>query len=203
MYLRILVFIAAVLGLTWSAVLVGGRAGAQSGPVVTIEQQLANQRLLINQLQTRLTAVEQRSPAGPVKATTPAIAAPHFVRPKTALADMGPGLATLQAQHLQFVKLNPAAASSGPDLAAQVAALTKEVSTLKTELSVDETVIFGELTLVRNNVNTVDSDTTTVYGDAVQAAWLACVDYGHQGIEFAGWTQLDGTQPAPCFAPGY
>jgi hypothetical protein len=203
MYARILVFIAAILGLTWSGALLAGRADAQGAPVLTIEQQLANQRLLINQLQARLTAVEQRSSGAPVKASTPAIAAPHFVRPKTALADMSPGLATLQAQHLQFVKLNSTTTPAGPDLAAQVAALTKEVSTLKTELSVDETVIFGELTLVRNNVNSVDDDTTTVYGDAVQAAWLACVDYGHSGVLFAGWTQLAGTAPAPCFAPGY
>lgn len=202
MYARALVFVIALVGLMWSAALLAGRAGAQGGPVVTIEQQLANQRALINQLQTRLTADEQRSPGGPVKAATPVIAAPHFVRPKTTLADMSPGLATLQSQHQQFTKTNPPA-TSGPDLATQVAALTKQVSALKTELAVDETVIFGELTLVRNNVNSVDDDTTTVYGDAVQAAWLACVDYGHQGVEFAGWTQLSGTQPAPCFAPGY
>jgi hypothetical protein len=202
MYVRILVFVAAVLGLTWSAALLAGRAGAQGVPVLTIEQQLANQRALINQLQTRLAADEQRSPGRAVKAATPAIAAPHFVRPKTTLADMGPGLALLQTQHVQFGKLNPAAASSGPDLTTQVAALTKQVGALKAELSVDETVIFGELTLVRNNVNAVDNDTTTVYGDAVMAAWLACVDYGNQ-IEFAGSTQLSGTPPAPCFAPGY
>ena len=202
MYVRILVLVAAVLGLTWSAALLAGRAGAQGLPVVTIEQQLANQRALINQLQTRLAADEQRSPGGPVKAATPAITAPHFVRPKTALADMGPGLTLLQTQHVQFGKLNPVAASSGPDLATQVAALTKQVVALKAELSADEKLIFGELTLVRNNVNAVDNDTTTTYGDAVQAAWLACVDYGHQGVEFAGWTPLAGTSPAPCFGAG-
>ena len=115
---------------------------------------------------------------------------------------MSPGLTTLQTQHAQFAKLNAATTPSGPDLATQVASLTKQVATLKTELSVDETVIFGELQLVRNNVNTVDDDTSTTYGDAVQVAWLACVDYGHQGVLFAGWTTLYGT-PAPCFAAGY
>jgi len=203
MYARILVFVAALLGLTWSAALLTGRVGAQGVPVLTIEQQLANQRMLINQLQTRLAADEQRSPGGPVKAVAPAIAAPHFARPKTTLANMAPGLLQLQTQHEQFAKLNPAGTSSGPDLAAQVAALTKQVGALKTELSADETLIFGELTLVRNNVNAVDNNTTTTYMDAVQAAWLACIDYGHQPIEFAGWTQLFGTPPAPCFAPGY
>lgn len=195
---RVLVVVVALLGMSWCATLVVGRAGAQGVPVVTIEQQLATQRALINQLQTRLAAVEQRAPAGPAKPATSPISPPRFVHPKTSLADMAPGLSMLQMQHVQFAKLGGAAVSSGPDLAAQIASLTKEVAALKSELSVDETVIFGELQLVRNNVNAVEGDTSTTYGDAVQAAWLACVDYGHQ-VTFAGWTPLYGNPPAPCF----
>lgn len=189
MHARVFIVIVAVLGVIWSASLIPGRVGAQAVPVLTIEQQLANQRALITQLQTRLSAVEGRAPAGPAKPAATTISPPRFVRPKSSLVDMTPGLTTLQTQHAKFLKLSAATASSGPDLAAQVASLTKEVATLKAQLSADETLLFGELQLVRNNVNAVDNDTTTTYGDAVQAAWLACVDYGHQ-VAFAGWTPL-------------
>lgn len=202
MQARVFMFIIALLGVFWSGMLVAGRAGAQAVPVLSIEQQLANQRALINQLQVRLSALEGRGGVGSAKPAGTPVAPPRVVRLKSSVGDMTPGLTQLQMRHAQFAQQGGATAAPGPDVASQVANLTKEVVALKSQLSADETLIFGELELVRNNVNAVDNDTSTTYTDAVQAAWLACVDYGHQA-GFAGWTPLYGNPPAPCFAAGY
>ena len=202
MQARVFMFIIALLGVFWSGMLVAGRAGAQAVPVLSIEQQLANQRALINQLQARLSALEGRGGVGSAKPAGTPVAPPRVVRLKSSVGDMTPGLTQLQMRHAQFARTGrrDGRARSGRRVAsrephergrgAEVAALGRRNVDLRRAGA-------GAQQRQRRRQRHEHHVYRRRAGRVVGLRRLRA------SAGFAGWTPLYGNPPAPCFAAGY
>jgi cell division protein FtsB len=185
----------------------GSFTGADAGgpSVSSLQQTVAAQGKLIGQLQTRVSALERStSGAHPHVYSHGVPPSKHvMVIPKqhtAKIADLAPGLVTLQSHHASFIKLSnnwphiyplpsppptvAQLAAQEAQMAAQEAQLAQEVSDMKNELTFDENYLYSTLTMVRDNVNVLgNTEAADVSG---LRSWLIGCD-GGLGMSWAGW----------------
>ncbi len=197
---------------TWGTIgsTTGAAAGASS--VSSLQQTVAAQGKLINQLQIRISALEKAVSVHPTytavnrtsmhKMTIP-------VRHAIKIADLGPSLGTLVSHHTAFLKVVagwphiyplPSApptlaqlAAQEAQVAAQEAQLAQEISSLQNELGFDENYLYSQLTTVRNNTNNLGNQEMSDFN--LLQGWLAgCT--GGLGMSWGNWKYYIGNNRA-------
>jgi small-conductance mechanosensitive channel len=144
-------------------------AQAPASPAA-LEAEVKAQRVIIDQLQARLTALEQHaapSAAKPVTGTPQTVRieqTPAIAKPK--LGDLGPDLQSFGERRLKFKQATAGATRPTPELPAngpsalqqlqtEQTQLAAELADLKNVVGFDQDYLFGSMTLLRDNLNAV------------------------------------------------
>jgi hypothetical protein len=214
--MNVRIFLVAAIAV--AAVLIAGGfvSGAHaSGPsVASLQQTVAAQGKLISELQVRMSALE-RTTSG-TRAEIHVGTAPHSMHTMTIpkkhtakIANLDPGLVSLQSHHASFIKLSglwphyfplpsppptvAQLAAQEAQVAAQEAQLAQEISDMKNELTFDENYLYSSLTMVRDNVNELgNTEAADVSG---LRTWLIGCS-GGLGMSWGNWKYYIGNSRA-------